>query len=135
MAHLSLPLTCPPYKGDSVLVHWENLDKRMLSKQVYQYDRWRDSTAPPAEGGPQIQLAGPPYNAYSGFFSFLLSPELRDAGVFTCDVFRDDKCYRRRTTLSVLKGTSYRGKRGSGRITPYILHVSNLRFLHCYYSR
>ncbi|XP_030227492.1 g6f-like isoform X1 [Gadus morhua] len=97
------PLACPPYKGDSVLVRWENLEKRMLPKLVYQYDRWRDSTAPPVEGSPLLQLAGPPYNAHSGFFSFLLSPEIRDSGVFTCDVFHDDKCYRQRTTLSVLK--------------------------------
>ncbi|CAL8247437.1 unnamed protein product [Lota lota] len=98
VAHVPFPLFCPPIPGDYVLVHWKNLDKRIARKLVYQYDRWRNSTK--TEGSPLLQLA---YNAHDGFFSFLLIPEFKDAGLYICEVFLDDKCYSQKTTLSVLK--------------------------------
>lgn len=74
-------------------------------KLVYQYDRWRGSTTRFTEQSKRLQLAGPPYNAEAGSFSFLLTPGLRDGGLYICDVFLNDNAFSQRTVLSVLKGT------------------------------
>lgn len=67
-------------------------------------DCWGGSTYS-ADPGKRLQLAGPPYDAESGSFTFLLSPELKDGGLYLCEVFLNDVAYSRSTTLSVLKGT------------------------------
>lgn len=72
-------------------------------KIVYEYDRWRGSTLL-TEQSKRLQLAGPPYNAEAGSFSFLLTPEIRDAGLYICDVYLNDVVFSQRTLLSVLKG-------------------------------
>jgi len=72
-------------------------------KLVHQYDRWRGSTVQ-SEQSKRLQLAGPPYNAEAGSFSFLLTPELRDGGIYSCEVCLNDNFFSQRTTLSVLKG-------------------------------
>lgn len=70
---------------------------------VYQYDRWRGSTWL-TEQSKKLQLAGPPYNAEAGSFSFFLTPGLKDGGLYVCDVFLNDNAFSQRTMLSVLKG-------------------------------
>ncbi len=72
-------------------------------KLVYQYDRWRGSTLL-TEQSKRLQLAGPPYNAEAGSFSFLLTPGLKDGGLYICEVFLNDNAFSQRTMLSVLKG-------------------------------
>ncbi|KAM6995310.1 g6f-like [Tautogolabrus adspersus] len=103
------PLTCPVNQGDYVRLWWLPPDtKRNIMKQLYQYDRWRVSTAL-TEKFNILQLAGPPYNAEAGSFSFLLTPGLDDSGLYSCDVYLDDKPSSQRTWLSVLnvKARSY----------------------------
>lgn len=99
-------LTCPDVQGDYVRLFWKPPDSRRQSdgKQVYQYDRWRASTTL-FKNNKKLQLAGPPYNAEAGSFSFLLTPGLNDGGIYTCDVFLNDNAFSHRTRLSVLKGT------------------------------
>lgn len=58
----------------------------------------------PTLAGKKLQLAGPPYNAETGSFSFLLKPWLKDGGVYVCDVFLDDEVYSQKTVLTVFKG-------------------------------
>lgn len=72
-------------------------------KLVYQYDRWRGSTIL-TEQSKRLKLAGPPYNAEAGSFSFLLNPELKDAGLYICEVLLNDNVFSQRTLLTILKG-------------------------------
>ncbi|KAM4581380.1 g6f-like isoform 2-T2 [Odontesthes bonariensis] len=103
-AQTSFLLTCPNVQGDYVLLFWLPPDVRKGSnmKLVHQYDRWRGSTLQ-SEQSKRLQLAGPPYNAEAGSFSFLLTPELKDGGVYACEVCLNDNVFSQRTTLSVLK--------------------------------
>ncbi|XP_070691084.1 g6f-like [Pempheris klunzingeri] len=105
----SFTLTCPGVQGDYVILHWQPPDNRRQNnmKLLYRYDRWRGSTLL-NEQNKKIQLAGPPYSAEAGSFSFLLNPLLKDGGLYICDVFLDDNAYSQRTTLSVLKVKSSR---------------------------
>lgn len=72
-------------------------------KLVYCFDRWRGSIF--TEQSKRLQLAGPPYNREAGSFSFLLSPGIKDAGLYICKVFLNDNVFSQSTLLSVLKGT------------------------------
>lgn len=71
---------------------------------LYNFDRWRGSTLV-TEQSKRLQLAGPPYNAEAGSFSFLLTPGLTDGGLYICEVFLNDNAFSQKTLLSVLKGT------------------------------
>lgn len=101
----TLPLTCPSVGGDYVLLYWHPPDirKQKNMRLVYQYDRWRGSTIL-TEQSKKLQLAGPPYNAEAGSFSFLLTPGLKDGGLYICEVSLNDNIFSQRTLLSVLKG-------------------------------
>lgn len=57
------------------------------------------------EQSKRLQLAGMPYNREAGSFSFLLTPGLKDGGLYICEVFLNDNVFSKRTLLSVLKGT------------------------------
>ncbi|KAM9353502.1 g6f-like [Symphorus nematophorus] len=106
-AQTSFTLTCPGVQGDYVLLYWQPPDARRQNnsyKLVYQYDRWRGSPLLTKQSK-TFQLAGPPYNAEAGSFSFLLTPGLKDGGLYICDVFLDDIPFSQRTLLSVLKAT------------------------------
>lgn len=70
---------------------------------LYHYDRWRGIT-PVNDQSKNLQLAGPPYNAEAGSFSFVFTPSLNNGGLYSCDVFLDDNLFRQRTLLSVFKG-------------------------------
>ncbi|GLD63828.1 uncharacterized protein AKAME5_001541400 [Lates japonicus] len=100
--HTSFSLTCPGERGDFVRLHWEPDTRRRNSmKLVHQYDRWRGSILSQSK---TLQIAGPPYNAEAGSFSFLLTPaSITDGGLYICDVYLDDKAFSQRTQLSVLK--------------------------------
>ncbi|XP_070768637.1 g6f-like [Enoplosus armatus] len=98
----SFTLTCPVVQGDYVLLHWQPPDTRRRTKLLYQYNRWRGSILL-TEQSKRLQLAGPPYNAEAGSFSFLLTPELKDGGLYICDVFVNDNAFSQRTMLTVLK--------------------------------
>ncbi|XP_029958991.1 g6f-like [Salarias fasciatus] len=100
----SFPLTCPDVQGDYILLHWLPPDMKKHSglKLVYQYDRWRGSTLL-TEQSKRIQLAGPPYNAEAGSFSFVLTPGLRDGGLYLCEVYLNDNVFSQRTRLTVVK--------------------------------
>ncbi|XP_061573925.1 g6f-like [Cololabis saira] len=109
-AQASFLLTCPSVQGDYVFLYWlpPNASNRVKMKLVFQYDRWRGSTLQ-TEQSKKFQLAGPPYNAEAGSFSFLLNPELKDGGLYVCEVFQNDNAFSQWTTLSVLKvKTSHR---------------------------
>nr|XP_046255165.1 g6f-like isoform X2 [Scatophagus argus] len=101
-AHTSFILTCPGVKGDYVLLYWQPADSKSQRnmKLVYKYDRWRDFKS---EQSKRLRLAGPPYNAEVGSFSFTLTPELKDGGLYICDVFLNDSAFSQRTRLSVMK--------------------------------
>lgn len=100
-----MTLACPVVRGDYVLLYWDPPDvKKSNMKLVHQYDRWRDSTLL-TEHKKRVQLAGPPYNAEAGSFSFILTPGLREGGLYVCVVFLDDVAFSQRTLVSVLKGT------------------------------
>ncbi|XP_041843386.1 g6f-like [Melanotaenia boesemani] len=103
-AQTSFHLTCPSIQGDYVLLYWLHPDAKRHSnmKLVYQYDHWRGSTLQ-TEQSKRLQLAGEPYNAEAGSFSFLLTPELKDGGLYICEVSLNDNIFSQRTTLSVLK--------------------------------
>ncbi|XP_045899644.1 g6f-like isoform X2 [Micropterus dolomieu] len=98
----SFTLTCPVVQGDYVLLHWQPPEPKRQIKPLYQYNRWRGSTLL-TEQSKRLQLAGPPYNAEAGSFSFLLTPGLKDAGLYICDVFLNDNAFSQRTMLTVLK--------------------------------
>lgn len=57
------------------------------------------------EQSKRLQLADPPYNAEAGSFSFLLTPGLKDGGLYMCNVLLNDNAVSQRTLLSVLQGT------------------------------
>lgn len=103
-AQASFTLACPGVQGDYVVLHWQPPDARRQTniKLVYQYDRWRGSTLL-TEKSKRLQLAGPPFNAEAGSFSFLLTPGLKDGGLYICEVFLNDNAFSQRTLLSVLK--------------------------------
>lgn len=106
-AQTSFTLACPGAPGDYVLLYWRPPDakRQTITKLVYQYDRWRGSTLL-TEHSKRLQLAGPPFNAEAGSFSFLLTPGLKDGGLYICEVFLNDNTFSQRTQLSVLKGTN-----------------------------
>ncbi|XP_061803624.1 g6f-like [Nerophis lumbriciformis] len=105
-AEMPFHLTCPGVQGDYILLYWQ-APNSTLSKLVYQYDRWRDTTLTTAQSQ-ELQLAGSPGNAESGIFSFILTPGLEDGGVYICDVLLNDHAFSQRTLLSVLKVTTSR---------------------------
>lgn len=72
---------------------------------LYHFDRWRGSIS--TEQSQKLQLAGSPYNREAGSFSFLLTPGLKDAGLYVCNVFLNDNVFTQKTLLSVLKGTDH----------------------------
>lgn len=71
---------------------------------LYHYDRWRGIT-PVNNQSNRLKLAGPPYNAEAGSFSFFFTPELNNGGLYSCEVFLNENVYKQRTLLSVFKGT------------------------------
>ncbi|KAM4735494.1 g6f-like isoform 2-T2 [Anableps anableps] len=101
-AQKSFLLTCPSSQGDYVLLHWLSPDTNNYNKMklVYHYDRWRGSTSKHSN---KLRLAGPPYNPVAGNFSFILTPDLKDGGLYICDVSLNDVIFSQRTRLSVLK--------------------------------
>ncbi|XP_071765677.2 g6f-like [Centroberyx gerrardi] len=110
-AQTSFPLSCPTLRGDYVLLYWQPPDKRKHSmKRLYQYDRWRDLPLL-SEQGQKLRLAGPPYSPQTGSFSFVLTPEIKDGGLYICEVFLNDSAFSQRTLLSVLKVKSNRSSK------------------------
>lgn len=67
---------------------------------LYHLDRWRGVS----KHRQRVQLAGLPYNAEAGSFSFQLKPWIKDGGQYKCEVFLNDNSFIQRTILSVLKG-------------------------------
>nr|XP_043889443.1 g6f-like isoform X2 [Solea senegalensis] len=98
---MSLNLKCPDVQGDFVQLFWTPGDISKMER-VYEYDRWRDSSFM-NEKSRRLKLAGPPYNAEAGSFSFLLTPDVSDGGLYACEVFENDNPFSQRTVLSVLK--------------------------------
>ncbi|XP_067457191.1 g6f-like [Thunnus thynnus] len=104
-AQTPLLLTCPDIQGDYVRLRWQPPDtvlRQSSMKLVYQFDRWRGSTIS-TEHSKKLQLAGSPYNAEDGSFSFILTPGLKDGGFYICYVFLNDNAFSQGTWLSVLK--------------------------------
>ncbi|XP_078108684.1 g6f-like isoform X3 [Sander vitreus] len=103
-AEIPFPLTCPVVQGDYVRLWWQPPDSRRHSEMrlVHQYNRWRGSTFL-TEHSKKLQFTGPPYNAEAGSFSFLLTPEWKDGGLYICEVILNDNCFIQKTMLSVLK--------------------------------
>ncbi|KAI4790550.1 hypothetical protein KUCAC02_034558, partial [Chaenocephalus aceratus] len=103
-ANTPVPLTCPEVKGDYVWLYWLRADAKKNNEMqlVYKYDRWRGSTV--NNKSPMLELAGSPYDAEAGSFSFILTPGYKDGGLYICEVFYNEDAFSKRTTLSVLKG-------------------------------
>ncbi|XP_056901988.1 g6f-like isoform X2 [Takifugu flavidus] len=104
-AQMPFTVICPGVQGDYVRLYWQphspqNMKRNVL--QLYHYDRWRGITFVNNQSK-RVHLAGPPYNADAGSFSFLFTPELNNGGQYSCDVFLNDNIYRQRTVLSVFK--------------------------------
>uniref|UniRef100_A0A8C7X792 Ig-like domain-containing protein n=1 Tax=Oryzias sinensis TaxID=183150 RepID=A0A8C7X792_9TELE len=96
-------LTCPDVPGDLVVLHRLPADvKNREMKVAHEYDRWRDSSFQ-TDQSKRLRLAGPPFNAEAGIFSFLLTPDLKDGGLYVCEVSLNDNIFSQWTTLSVLK--------------------------------
>ncbi|KAF1388129.1 hypothetical protein PFLUV_G00087020 [Perca fluviatilis] len=106
-AGIPFPLTCPVVQGDYVRLLWQPPSSRRHSQMrlVHQYNRWRGSTSL-TEHSKKLQFAGPPYNAEAGSFSFLLTPEWKDGGLYVCEVILNDNGFIQKTMLSVLKVTT-----------------------------
>ncbi|XP_054903868.1 g6f-like [Poeciliopsis prolifica] len=102
LAQKSFLLACPSSQGDYVRLHWLFPDTKNYKeiKLVYHYDRWRGFTSKHSN---KLQLAGPPYDPQAGSFSFLLTPDLSDGGLYICEVTLNDVVFSQRTRLSVLK--------------------------------
>ncbi|XP_043117718.1 g6f-like isoform X2 [Puntigrus tetrazona] len=94
-------LTCPPVLGDYVLLYWEYPDSNRM-ELIFQFDRWRRSYTNQTK--PHLRLKDPASLAAAGNFSFLLSPALKDGGLYLCEVFLDDKAFSQANRLSVLHG-------------------------------
>lgn len=105
-AQTPFTIICPGVQGDYAFLYWQPLGPRKPRNMslVYHYDRWRGVT-PVNTQSKRLQLAGPPYNAEAGSFAFLLTPELSNGGLYSCDVFVSDRFHRQRTLLSVFQGT------------------------------
>uniref|UniRef100_A0A3B4BII3 Ig-like domain-containing protein n=1 Tax=Periophthalmus magnuspinnatus TaxID=409849 RepID=A0A3B4BII3_9GOBI len=98
-----LPLSCPQAPGDYVMLYWRPPDaKNENTRLVHQFDRWRGFTLT-TELSNRLQLAGPPYDPQEGSFSFLLSPLIRDGGLYMCEVFSNDNAFSLRTLLTVVR--------------------------------
>lgn len=106
LALSSFQINCPAVQGDFVRLQWQAPDIRRQrdSTLLYHFDRWRGLNQP-ILGAKKLQLAGTPFNAEAGSFSFLLQPGLRDGGVYTCNVFLNDNMYSQKTFITVFKGT------------------------------
>lgn len=105
-AQTPFTVICPGVQGDYVFLYWQPHGPRRPTNMslLYHYDRWR-GIAPVNAQSKRLQLAGSPYNAEAGSFSFLLTPELTSGGLYTCDVCLNDHFYSQRTLLSVFQGT------------------------------
>ncbi|KAL0172317.1 hypothetical protein M9458_032628, partial [Cirrhinus mrigala] len=92
-------LTCPSVLGDYVLLYWEYPDSKRM-ELIFQFDRWRRSYTNQTKH--HLHLIDPASLAAAGNFSFLLSPALKDGGLYLCEVFLDDKAFSQANRLSVL---------------------------------
>ncbi|KAG7216952.1 hypothetical protein INR49_001606 [Caranx melampygus] len=102
-AQTSFSIACPGVRGDYVRLHWQTPDtKRPTMKLVRHFDRWRNSNFF-GKDSERLKLAGPPYNAEAGSFSFLLMPGIKDGGLYICEVFLNDNAFNQKTLLSVMK--------------------------------
>uniref|UniRef100_W5LF16 G6f-like n=1 Tax=Astyanax mexicanus TaxID=7994 RepID=W5LF16_ASTMX len=100
LAQSTVTLSCPSIHGDYVRVYWWCADcSKVLPKKVFQSDRWRNHMISTPK--PRLQLQDNGEN-----ISFLLRPELDDAGQYQCEVFLNDKVYGQSTTVTVLKGNA-----------------------------
>lgn len=101
LSQSAVTLPCANIIGDYVFLYWWGPDKTNAQPQlIFQFDRWRDSRK---QFNPHLQLHNQS-SVPSGNFSFLLRPELRDAGRYQCEVFRDDQVFAQVTVLTVLNG-------------------------------
>lgn len=102
-AQTSIPLTCSGDPGDYVKLYWRPTETHDNMTLVFQYDRWRKLFSP-IEQSKTLELAGPPYNPETGSFSFVLTPWVKDGGLYICEVVHNDSAHGQWTMLSVVKG-------------------------------
>ncbi|KAJ8289859.1 hypothetical protein GJAV_G00006140 [Gymnothorax javanicus] len=93
------PVHLPCSSGDYVLLYWQHPDLDDM-ELVFSYDRWRRARIIHTKS--RLRLTDQSL-ADSGKFSFLLEPELKDGGVYRCEVFQNDNVFVKGTSLSVLK--------------------------------
>ncbi|XP_026796037.3 g6f-like isoform X1 [Pangasianodon hypophthalmus] len=107
LSRSAVTLPCTDINGDYVLLYWWRPDSRLAQPElIFQFDRWRDSRK---QSNVRLQLHNHS-SVPAGNFSFLLRPELKDAGRYQCEVFRDDQVFAQVTALTVLNGyTSFSG--------------------------
>lgn len=104
LSHSLVTLTCPPILGDYVLLYWEYPDSKRM-ELIFQFDRWRRSSTNTTKH--HLHLIDPASLAAGGNFSLLLSPALKDGGLYLCEVFLDDRAFSQGNRLSVLHGNVF----------------------------
>ncbi|KAJ8392937.1 hypothetical protein AAFF_G00071410 [Aldrovandia affinis] len=99
LARSLLSVPCASVSGDYVLLYWQHPDSRQMDP-VFSYDRWRQGRT--VQTGSRLRLTSS-HSADSGMFSFSLEPELKEGGVYICEVFLDDSVFIQGTRVSVLQ--------------------------------
>ncbi|XP_066575518.1 g6f-like isoform X2 [Amia ocellicauda] len=84
--------------GDYVMLFWRLPDTEEV-KRVFLYDRWRGTLENSKK--PHLHLARP-NPAQSGDYSFLLTLNPGEGGEYSCEVFLDERVYRRSLIISVM---------------------------------
>ncbi|XP_058867084.1 uncharacterized protein LOC131709135 [Acipenser ruthenus] len=93
-------IPCVTWPGsDLVLLYWKDPDAREMDR-VFEFDLWRRDLVNKKQ--PRLQLAESD-PARHGNYSFLLTPDLEDNGVYRCEVFRDSDVYIQSFSLTVLQ--------------------------------
>ncbi|XP_036394553.1 g6f-like [Megalops cyprinoides] len=98
LSRTPLPLPCTSVSGDYVMLYWQHPDSEKMER-VFSYDRWRRGYKNQTK--PRLHLASTD-SANAGSFSFLLYPELREGGVYLCEVFLNDIVFSQSMRVSVL---------------------------------
>ncbi|KAK1155160.1 hypothetical protein AOXY_G27549 [Acipenser oxyrinchus oxyrinchus] len=93
-------IPCVTWPGaDLILLYWKDPDARETDR-VFEFDLGRRDLVNRKQ--PRLQLAESD-PARHGNYSFLLTPDLEDNGVYRCEVFRDSDVYIQSFSLTVLQ--------------------------------
>ncbi|XP_018587529.1 g6f-like [Scleropages formosus] len=97
LAHTPVVLSCAPVRGDYVLLYWQHPDSRQKIEKIFTYDRWRQRFRNLTKSRLHLKSS-----ASLGDFSFELTPQPEEGGVYICEVFLNDSVFSQGTRISVL---------------------------------